>query len=104
MIKIQTLSLAKECYSMKLELLTNATVVDDAIRSVSSKSKDKDKETTKSAIVKMTKKNQMSKVTVKIGWRKSIRSMYTNLRIQVQPTDNSGDYQGCHRAGCLQAL
>jgi hypothetical protein len=24
--------LAKECYSMKLELLTNATVVDDAIR------------------------------------------------------------------------
>jgi DNA-binding transcriptional regulator LsrR (DeoR family) len=30
--KIQALSLAKECYSMKLELLTNATVVDDAIR------------------------------------------------------------------------
>jgi DNA-binding transcriptional regulator LsrR (DeoR family) len=28
--KIQTLSLAKECYSMKLDLLTNATVVDDA--------------------------------------------------------------------------
>jgi hypothetical protein len=26
--KIQALSLAKECYSMKLELLTNATVVD----------------------------------------------------------------------------
>jgi hypothetical protein len=39
--KIQALSLAKECYSMKLELLTNATVVDDAIRFVSSnKSKD----------------------------------------------------------------
>ena len=34
------LSLAKECYSMKLELLTNATVVDDAIRFVSSKSKE----------------------------------------------------------------
>jgi hypothetical protein len=33
--KIQTLSLAKECYSMKLDLLTNATVVDDAIRFVS---------------------------------------------------------------------
>jgi hypothetical protein len=31
--------LAKECYSMKLDLLTNATVVDDAIRFVSSKSK-----------------------------------------------------------------
>ncbi len=46
--KIQSLSLAKECYSMKLDLLTNATVVDDAIRSVSesgkSKDKDKDKE------------------------------------------------------------
>src|ERR671933_617185 len=40
--KIQALSLAKECYSMKLELLTNATVVDDAIRFVSHKSKDKE--------------------------------------------------------------
>jgi hypothetical protein len=34
--KIQALSLAKECYSMKLDLLTNATVVDDAIRFVTS--------------------------------------------------------------------
>jgi hypothetical protein len=41
--KIQALSLAKECYSMKLDLLTNATVVDDAIRFVSSKSIDKEK-------------------------------------------------------------
>ena len=32
--KIQALSLAKEYYAMKLELLTNATVVDDAIRFV----------------------------------------------------------------------
>jgi hypothetical protein len=31
--------LAKECYSMKLDLLTNATVVDDAIRFVSQKSR-----------------------------------------------------------------
>jgi hypothetical protein len=39
--KMQALTLAKECYSMKLDLLTNATVVDDAIRFVSSnKSKD----------------------------------------------------------------
>ena len=38
--KIQALSLAKECYSMKMDLLTNATVVDDAIRFVSQKSKD----------------------------------------------------------------
>ena len=35
--KIQALSLAKECYSMKLDLLTNATVVDDAIKFVSEK-------------------------------------------------------------------
>jgi HTH domain len=40
--KIQALSLAKECYSTKLDLLTNATVVDDAIRFVSQKSKDKE--------------------------------------------------------------
>ena len=38
--KIQALSLAKECYSMKLDLLTNATVVDDAIRFVSDKTKE----------------------------------------------------------------
>jgi DNA-binding MarR family transcriptional regulator len=41
--KIQALSLAKECYSMKLDLLTNATVVDDAIRFASSKSKENSK-------------------------------------------------------------
>jgi hypothetical protein len=42
--KLQALSLAKECYSMKLDLLTNATVVDDAIRFVSSsESKEKQK-------------------------------------------------------------
>ena len=35
--KIQALSLAKDCYSMKLELLTNATVVDDALKFVSSR-------------------------------------------------------------------
>src|ERR671933_1432266 len=44
--KIQALSLAKECYSMKLDLLTNATVVDDAIRFVSSKTKEKLKTST----------------------------------------------------------
>jgi predicted transcriptional regulator len=41
--KIQALSLAKECYSMKLDLLTNATVVDGAIRFVSQKSEEKQK-------------------------------------------------------------
>ncbi|MGB7636069.1 MAG: hypothetical protein WBL88_00695 [Nitrososphaeraceae archaeon] len=30
--KVQALSLAKDCYSMKLELLTNATVVDDPMK------------------------------------------------------------------------
>jgi DNA-binding MarR family transcriptional regulator len=30
--KIQALSLAKDCYSMKLDLLTNASVVDDVIK------------------------------------------------------------------------
>ena len=33
------MSLAKECYSMKLDLLTNATVVDDAIRFIEKNSK-----------------------------------------------------------------
>jgi hypothetical protein len=47
--KIQALSLAKECYSMKLDLLTNATVVDDAIRFVSEKSKGKDREQVRSS-------------------------------------------------------
>jgi TATA-binding protein-associated factor Taf7 len=41
--RIQALSLAKECYSMKLDLLTNATVVDDAIESMNSGNED-DKE------------------------------------------------------------
>jgi hypothetical protein len=38
--KVQALSLAKECYSMKLDLLTNATIVDDAIRFVSQTSRE----------------------------------------------------------------
>jgi hypothetical protein len=45
--KIQALSLAKDCYVMKLDLLTNATIVDDAIRFVAAhqdqnQTKDKD--------------------------------------------------------------
>jgi hypothetical protein len=47
--KIEALSLAKECYSMKLELLTNATVIDDAIRFVSEKSKAKLKSSSSSS-------------------------------------------------------
>ena len=42
--KVQALSLVKECVINKLDLLTDATVVDDAIRFVSSnRSKNKDK-------------------------------------------------------------
>jgi hypothetical protein len=46
--RIQALSLAKECYSMKLDLLTNATVVDEAIRFVSQKAKEKIKSSSNS--------------------------------------------------------
>jgi hypothetical protein len=55
--KIQALSLAKECYSMKLDLLTNATVVDDAIRFVSS---NKAKEKLKSASNSRSEDNSKS--------------------------------------------
>jgi hypothetical protein len=48
--KIQALSLAKECYGMKLELLTNATVVDDAIRFVSAHVKNTSHENYKTEI------------------------------------------------------
>ena len=48
--RIQALSLAKECYSMKLDLLTNATVVDDAIRFVYQKSNEKLKSSTNSNV------------------------------------------------------
>jgi DNA-binding transcriptional regulator LsrR (DeoR family) len=41
--KIQALSLAKECYNMKLELLTHSTVVDDAMRFVSQHQSNNDK-------------------------------------------------------------
>jgi hypothetical protein len=37
--KIQALSLAKDCYSMRIDLLTNATVVDDAMKFVSEHNK-----------------------------------------------------------------
>jgi hypothetical protein len=53
--KIQALSLAKDCYSMKLDLLTNATVVDDVIRFVASeKSEDKDREQIRSLVSSYT--------------------------------------------------
>ena len=39
--KVLAISLAKECYSMKLGLLTNATVVDGTIRFISHRSNEK---------------------------------------------------------------
>jgi hypothetical protein len=63
--KIQALSLAKDCYSMKLDLLTNATVVDDAMRYVSS---NKTKEELKSARDKDDKESE-NLITMKIRIR-----------------------------------
>jgi hypothetical protein len=40
---VMTFSLTKQYYSIRLELLTNATVVDDAMRFVAQKSKDNEK-------------------------------------------------------------
>jgi len=56
--KIQALSLAKECYAMKLDLLTNATVVDDAIRFVA------DKQNVQSKDRAVTKCNEVDRVTI----------------------------------------
>ena len=39
--QVQALSLAKDCVINKLDLLTNATLVEDALRFVSQQSKDK---------------------------------------------------------------
>jgi hypothetical protein len=57
--KLQALSLAKECYSMKLDLLTNATVIDDASSFVArhkdknkDKADDKDKEAESKDVIK----------------------------------------------------
>jgi Trp operon repressor len=56
--KIQALSLAKDCYSMKLDLLTNATVVDDAIRFVAEKVNANTESTTDIPVVKEERKLQ----------------------------------------------
>jgi hypothetical protein len=53
---------------MKLELLTNATLVDDAIRFVSDRSKDKENLKSSAATimtVNTTKRNQMSLIIMK---------------------------------------
>jgi hypothetical protein len=60
--KIQALSLAKECYSMKLDLLTNATVVDDAIRFVSGKSKENLKSSSSSSNINEDEKEESNEL------------------------------------------
>jgi hypothetical protein len=56
--KIQALSLAKECYSMKLDLLTNVTVVDDAIRFVSSSKQEEEHQEEKAKASDLVIENQ----------------------------------------------
>ncbi len=56
--KIQALSLAKECYSMKMDLLTNATVIDDAIRFVSSQESKENKPPSSSSDEDDTESNE----------------------------------------------
>lgn len=75
--KIQALSLAKDCYTTKMELLTNATVVDDAIKFVAghqnqtkekdndeSKKHNKDEENKDKVINESKIKNEASETTV----------------------------------------
>ena len=62
--KLQALSLAKECYAMKLEILINATVVDDAIKFVNEKKTgtvemDRDKHEEKSDAIMVRTRNQI---------------------------------------------
>jgi predicted transcriptional regulator len=77
--KIQALSLAKECYSMKLDLLTNATVVDDAIRFVQEKTKQRKVKLTASDSEESTKHdhNDEEKETGEITDKGLVRT--TNL-------------------------
>jgi hypothetical protein len=59
--KIQALNLAKECYGMRLELLTNATVVDDVMRFVSSNLRQKSMEIPKTndTVINIVKKDDI---------------------------------------------
>src|SRR5437899_5235567 len=76
--KIQALSLAKGCYSMKLDLLTNATVVDDAIRFVTANTNNKKAAATATCGID-TKANQANDVHNLIN---------DDLQEQQRPADN----------------
>jgi hypothetical protein len=68
--KIQALSLAEECYSMKLDLLTNATVVDDAIRFVSDRLKEKSHRAIAMKIINNQKNPTVMKMKISYKMRK----------------------------------
>jgi GMP synthase PP-ATPase subunit len=78
--KIQALSLAKECYGMKLDLLTNATVVDDAIRFVTANTNNK-KAISRATCGTDTVSNQRNDV-------QPFNVMKDNLQEQQRPADN----------------
>jgi hypothetical protein len=80
MEKIQALSLAKECYGMKLDLLTNATVVDDAIRFVTANTNNK-KAISRATCGTDTVSNQRNDV-------QPFNVMKDNLQEQQRPADN----------------
>ena len=83
--KMQALSLAKECYSMKLDLLTNATVVDDAIRFVSQKTKEKTKSIINSNSIEDDTQDQLKEKTVEIT--QGIKNeVFYELIIRLLPT------------------
>jgi hypothetical protein len=83
--KMQALSLSKECYSMKLDLLTNATVVDDAIRFVSQKTKEKTKSIINSNSIEDDTQDQLKEKTVEIT--QGIKNeVFYELIIRLLPT------------------
>jgi hypothetical protein len=58
--KIQALSLARECYSINLDLLTNSTVVDGAIGFVSQKSS----ENLESSVINRSEDYRVKRLTI----------------------------------------
>jgi predicted transcriptional regulator len=66
--KIQALSLAKDFYPMKVDLFTNATVVDDAIRFVSNRSKEKQRSYSYNS--NEDDRESIRLITTKISWKK----------------------------------
>jgi hypothetical protein len=77
--KIQALSLAKECYGMKLDLLTNATEVDDATRFVTANTNNKKPEQEQLVVLTQRQTNRMTH---------PFNLMNNGLQEQQRPADN----------------